>query len=56
MNEFFELMSLAVSALNGCELCVTSHEESLVKLGSSPQRIYDAIRLSSNIKGLGIFF
>ena len=55
-KEFFELMSLGVSALNGCELCVTSHEESLVKLGCEPQRIYDAIRLVSIIKGLGIFF
>jgi alkyl hydroperoxide reductase subunit D len=55
-KEFFELMSLGVSALNGCELCVTSHEESLVKLGCEPQRIYDAVRLVSIIKGLGIFF
>ena len=55
-KEFFELMSLGISALNGCELCVTSHEESLIKLGSQPQRIYDVIRLVSTIKGLGIFF
>lgn len=55
-KEFFELMSLGISALNGCELCVNSHEESLIKLGTSQQRIYDAIRLSANIKGLGIFF
>jgi alkyl hydroperoxide reductase subunit D len=55
-KEFFELMSLGVSALNGCELCVTSHEESLVKLGCEPRRIYDAVRLVSIIKGLGIFF
>jgi len=55
-KEFFELMSLGISSLNGCELCVTSHEESLIKLGSQPQRIYDVIRLVSTIKGLGIFF
>lgn len=55
-KEFFELMSLGISALNGCELCINSHEESLIKLGTSQQRIYDAIRLSANIKGLGIFF
>ena len=55
-KEFFELMSLAVSALNGCELCVNAHEESLMKLGTSQQRVYDAIRLASNIKGLSIFF
>lgn len=55
-KEFFELMSLSVSSLNGCELCVNAHEESLIKLGTSQQRIYDAVRLSANIKGLSIFF
>ncbi len=50
-KEFFELMSLAVSALNGCELCVRSHEESLLKLGSTEQRVYDAVRLVSIVKG-----
>ncbi len=51
-KEFFELMSLVVSAVNGCELCVRSHEESVLKHGSSEPRIYDAIRLASVIKGL----
>jgi len=30
-KEFFELMSLGISSLNGCELCVNAHEESLIK-------------------------
>ena len=55
-KEFFELMSLAISALNGCELCVNAHEESLMKLGTSQQRVYDAIRLAANIKGLTVMF
>jgi alkyl hydroperoxide reductase subunit D len=50
-KEFFELMSLAVSALNGCEMCVASHEDSLVKLGTSEARIYDAIRLTAIVRG-----
>ncbi|MDP2386294.1 MAG: carboxymuconolactone decarboxylase family protein [Bacteroidota bacterium] len=53
-KEFFELMSLAVSALNGCEMCVNAHEESLMKLGTNQQRVYDAVRLAANIKGLVI--
>lgn len=53
-KEFFELMSLAVSALNGCELCVTSHEASLMNLGTTPARVYDAIRLTANLKGLAV--
>ncbi|MGZ3820255.1 MAG: carboxymuconolactone decarboxylase family protein, partial [Mucilaginibacter sp.] len=28
-KEFFELMSLAISAVNGCEMCVNAHEDSL---------------------------
>ena len=55
-KEFFELMSLGISSLNGCELCVNAHEESLIKMETSQQRIYDAVRLYANIKGLTVFF
>jgi alkyl hydroperoxide reductase subunit D len=55
-KEFFELMSLGISSLNGCELCVNAHEESLIKMGTSQQRIYDAVRLFANVKGLSVFF
>lgn len=48
----FELVSLVVSALNGCEMCVTSHEASVKQHGASEARIYDAIRLGSVIKSL----
>lgn len=51
-KEFFELMSLAVSALNGCERCVTSHEASVKQHGASEARIFDAIRLASVIRSL----
>lgn len=48
-KEFFELISLAVSAVNGCEMCVTSHEASLIELGSKEERIFEAVRLASVI-------
>ncbi|RYZ47836.1 MAG: alkylhydroperoxidase, partial [Sphingobacteriales bacterium] len=51
-KEFFELVSLMVSALNGCELCVTSHEASVKQHGASEARIYDAIRLGAVMKSL----
>jgi len=52
-HELFELISLAVSALNGCEMCVNAHESSLlVKYGSSQARVYDAVRVVSIIKGI----
>jgi alkyl hydroperoxide reductase subunit D len=48
-KEFFELMSLAVSAVNGCEMCVKSHEHSVVELGSKEERIFEAVRLAAII-------
>jgi alkyl hydroperoxide reductase subunit D len=48
-KEFFELMSLAVSAVNGCEMCVTSHEKSLIDLGASEERVFEAVRLAAVI-------
>ncbi|HEY5749728.1 MAG TPA: carboxymuconolactone decarboxylase family protein [Chryseolinea sp.] len=48
-KEFFELMSLAVSAVNGCEMCVKSHEASLIELGAKEERIFEAVRLASVI-------
>jgi alkyl hydroperoxide reductase subunit D len=48
----FELMSLAVSAVNGCEQCVTSHEHAVREQGAEEGRIYNAIRLAAVIKGL----
>ena len=49
---FFELMSLAVSAVNGCEMCVVSHEKSLLALEVSEARIWEAVRLSAVITSL----
>lgn len=51
-KEFFELVSLLVSALNGCELCVTSHEKTLVAHGAARQRIHDAVRLGAVVRSL----
>lgn len=48
-KEFFELISLAVSAVNGCEMCVKSHENSLIELGTKEERIFEAVRLAAVI-------
>lgn len=53
-KEFFELMSIAISAVNGCQQCVVSHEHSVKQLGSSEARIYDAVRLAAVIKSLSV--
>lgn len=52
-KEFFELISLAVSAVNGCEMCVKSHEQSVLHAGGTENRIWDAIRIASIITSLG---
>ncbi len=52
-KEFFELMSLAISAVNGCEMCVNAHEDSLIKLGTTEERIFDAVRLASLVTSAG---
>jgi len=52
-KEFFELMSLAISAINGCEMCVNAHEDGLIKLGTSEERIFDAVRIASIVTSAG---
>jgi alkyl hydroperoxide reductase subunit D len=52
-KEFFELMSLAISAVNGCEMCVNAHEDSLIKLGTVEERIFDAVRIASLVTATG---
>ena len=53
-KELFELVSLVVSAVNGCEMCVTSHEKALIGHGTSKQRIHDAVRLGAVVKSLAV--
>jgi alkyl hydroperoxide reductase subunit D len=52
-KEFFELMSLAISAVNGCEMCVNAHEDSLIKMGTTEERIFDAVRIASLVTATG---
>jgi alkyl hydroperoxide reductase subunit D len=51
-KEFFELVSLVVSSINGCEMCVSSHERSVLQHGSSESRVLEAVKLGAVIKGL----
>jgi len=52
-KEFFELMSIAVSAVNGCEMCVNAHEKSILHLGATEERIFDAVRIASIVTSAG---
>lgn len=51
----FEMMAFAVSVINGCEMCVKSHEDSLLKHNVTEDQVHDLARLASIIKGLEVF-
>jgi alkyl hydroperoxide reductase subunit D len=51
-KEHFEMLSFAVSVINGCESCVRSHEKALRDTGTPPEKVHDLARLASVIKGL----
>lgn len=48
----FELWSLAVSTINGCEACVTSHEHSVIAEGLSKEQVFDAVRIAAIVQGV----
>lgn len=48
----FELFSLAVAALAGCEICMKTHEASLLQHGASEDQVLDAVRIAAVISGV----
>jgi len=45
----FELLSLAVSAINGCGSCVASHERQLRQHGLSREAVQSAVRIAATV-------
>ncbi|HEY3729632.1 MAG TPA: carboxymuconolactone decarboxylase family protein [Steroidobacteraceae bacterium] len=50
----FELLSLAVSAVNGCGLCISSHEKKLREHGYSREMIQSAVRIAATIHAVAV--
>ena len=48
----FELWSLAVSAVNGCGMCLDSHEAELKKRGVPADRIQAALRIAAVVNAV----
>lgn len=46
----FELFSLAVSAINGCETCIQAHERVVVEGGLTEDHVHDAVRIAAVIQ------
>src|SRR5262244_2352562 len=50
----FELFCLAVSAINGCESCIRSHEQVVREGGISEDQVNDAIRIAATFHGAAV--
>jgi alkyl hydroperoxide reductase subunit D len=48
----FELICLAVSAVNNCETCVKSHERAVLEAGLDEEHVHDAVRVAAVVNGL----
>jgi lipoyl-dependent peroxiredoxin subunit D len=49
-----ELFSLAVSAINGCEACVQSHEKVVVDGGVTEEQVHDAVRIAATVHAAAV--
>jgi alkyl hydroperoxide reductase subunit D len=50
----FELFSLAVSAIHGCETCVKAHEKAVIDAGLSEDQVNDTIRIAATFHAAAI--
>ena len=50
----FELFSLAVSAINGCGMCIDSHEKVLKTAGIKKETVQNAVRIASVIHAVAV--
>jgi alkyl hydroperoxide reductase subunit D len=50
----FELWSLAVSAVNGCGMCIDAHEREVVKKGASKELVQNVVRLAAVVHAVAV--
>ncbi len=50
----FELASLAVSAINGCGMCMDSHEKTVRQHGAPAQAVQSAVRIASVVHAVAV--
>jgi alkyl hydroperoxide reductase subunit D len=50
----FELWSLAVSAINGCGMCLDAHERELRKAGIAPEAVQTAVRIAAVVHAVAV--
>lgn len=50
----FELLCLAVSAIHGCEMCVQTHEKSVIAHGLTEAQVNDAVRIAAVVHAAAV--
>jgi alkyl hydroperoxide reductase subunit D len=50
----FELWSLAVSAINGCGMCMESHEKVVLQGGLTKEQVQAAVRIASVVHATAV--
>jgi alkyl hydroperoxide reductase subunit D len=53
-KENFELWSLAVSAINGCGLCITAHDKVVRAAGITAEQIQAAVRIAAVVHAVAV--
>ena len=50
----FELCSMAIAALAGCETCMKAHEASVLQHGLTEEHVHDAVRIAAVLEGAAV--
>lgn len=50
----FELICLAVSAINGCGACLDSHEKVVIEKGATRELVQNALRIAATINAVAV--
>ncbi|MEJ5919697.1 MULTISPECIES: carboxymuconolactone decarboxylase family protein [unclassified Corynebacterium] len=48
----FELWSLAVSTINGCEQCTVAHDKVVREEGLTKEQVWEAVKIAATIEGV----
>lgn len=52
----FELMAMSCAVLEGCEMCIGAHEQSILKHGLSEDHVHEAVRIAAAVKGFAVAY
>lgn len=51
-KKVFEGMAMTVSIVNGCPMCIVSHEKAMLEAGYTADHVHELARLAATAKGL----